>query len=221
MTPKKIIIFGTGGNCIDILDTLLDINDARGELVYECAGFLDDHEPNWGKMFNGVPVLGPLSASGQYPDCYFVNGIGSVNNFWKKETIIASSGLTEDAFETIIHPTASVSRFARLGKGVVVYQNVTITSNANIGNHVVVLPGAVISHDDIIGDYTCIAGGVCISGGVTVGKSCYLGTNCCLNSMIKIGDCSLVGMGSVVLRDVPDRTVVVGNPARFLRQVRV
>lgn len=36
---KKIIILGTGGNCLDILDTLNDINSARGEQVYECIGF--------------------------------------------------------------------------------------------------------------------------------------------------------------------------------------
>ena len=74
----------------------------------------------------------------------------------------------------------------------------------------------MISHDDIIGDYTCIAGRVCISGGVIIGKSCYLGTNCAMKGYIKIGEHSLVGMGSVALNDVPKNSVIVGNPARVI-----
>jgi sugar O-acyltransferase (sialic acid O-acetyltransferase NeuD family) len=215
---KKIIIFGTGGNCIDILDTLNDINDARGTRVYECVGFLDDDERKHGKAFHGARVLGPLEAAREYADCVFVNGIGSSANFWRKRDIIAKAGIPLERFETIVHPTASVSRFAKLGRGVVVFQNVTITSNVMIGNHVIILPSSVISHDDAIGDYTCITGGVCISGGVTVGASCYLGTNSSIKDHLTIGDNCLIGMGSLVLNNVADNLVVVGNPARVLRK---
>lgn len=215
---KKIIILGTGGNCIDILDTLNDINMARQENVYERTGFLDDDEQKWGKEFYGVKILGPLASARQYSDCFFVNGVGSVSNFWKKHAIIAKTGIPLERFETIIHPTASISRMAKLGWGDVILQNVTIASNVRIGHHVIVLPNTVISHDDVIGDYTCIAGGVCLSGGVEVGLSCYLGTNAAVISNVKIGDQCLIGMGSVVLDNIPDNTVVVGNPARFLGQ---
>ena len=77
----------------------------------------------------------------------------------------------------------------------------------------------MISHDDIIGDYTCITGGVCISGGVKIGKSCYLGTNCSIKENLKIGSYSMIGMGSNVLQDVPDNSIFVGNPAKFLRKI--
>jgi sugar O-acyltransferase (sialic acid O-acetyltransferase NeuD family) len=215
---KRIIIFGTGGNCIDILDTLNDINDARGKQVYECAGFLDDDEKKWGTKISGAHVLGPLASASKYDDCFFINGIGSPSNFWRKREIIARAGLSEERFETIIHPTASVSRLARLGHGVVVFQNVTITSNAVIGNHVIILPTSVISHDCVVGDYTCITGGVCVSGGVKMGHSCYVGTHASIKGNLTLGDCVLVGMGSVVLQDIPANSVVVGNPAHFLRK---
>lgn len=71
----------------------------------------------------------------------------------------------------------------------------------------------MINHDDIIGDYTCIA------GGVTVGKSCYLGTNCAIKEYVKIGENSLIGMGSVVLNNVSENSVVVGNSAKFIRNI--
>jgi sugar O-acyltransferase (sialic acid O-acetyltransferase NeuD family) len=215
--PKKIVILGTGGNSVDILDTLNDINDRSPKLVYDCLGFLDDNESLWGKRILDAPVLGPLEKAKDLQNCLFVNGIGAPTNFWKKEVIIAKTGAALNRFETVIHPSASVSRTARLGRGVVVFQQVVITSNVQVGNHVIILPNTVISHDDVIGDYTCIAGGVCVSGQVTVGRSCYLGTNSTIIGNTEVGDQCLIGMGSCVLRNVPSNSVMVGNPARFIR----
>ena len=215
---KKIIILGTGGNSVDILDTLNDLNVHHQSLRYQCLGFLDDDAQRWDSPFHGTKILGPLKSANQYPDCYFVNGIGSPNNFWKKREIIAQTGMPDERFETIIHPTASVSAMATLGLGTVVFQNAVITSNSKIGNHVVILPNTIVSHDDIVGDYTCVAGGVCISGRVNIGHSCYLGTNCSIIGDAVIGNNCLIGMASVVLGNVPENTVVVGAPARFLRK---
>lgn len=215
---KSIIILGTGGNCIDILDAINEINDTSRQTVCRCIGFLDDNEEVWGNEFYGARVLGPLDSAPDYPDCFFVNGIGSHTNFWRKREIIEKTKLIPGKFESIIHPTASVSKMSTLGLGVVVLQNVTIASGVTIGNHVIVLPNSVISHDSQVGDYSCIAGGVCISGGVGIGKSCYLGTNSSIKGNIDIADNCLIGMGSVVLRDVSENSVVAGNPASFMRK---
>ena len=213
---KKIVIFGTGGNCIDILDTILEIN--KKEQTYEFIGFLDDNPELWGKKINDEIVLGPLNmAKDLINSCYFVNGIGSQQNFYIKDKIISKTQVPLEKFETIIHPSAAVSDTSLIGKGVVVLQNVTIASNVKVGNHVMILPNSVISHDGYIKDYTCIAGGVCISGGVNIEESCYLGTNCSIIDNVNIGKHSLIGMGSVVLESVFENSVMVGCPAKFLK----
>jgi len=213
---KKIIILGTGGNCIDILDTINEINLISPQ--YDCIGFLDDNPDNLGKIYYGVEVLGALSIAKEITDTFFVNGIGSPMNFWKKENIIGKTKIPLEKFETIIHPTASISKMSKIGKGVVIFQNVTITSNVKIGHHVIILPNSVISHDDIIGDYTCITGGVCVSGGTSIGKSCYLGTNSSIIGNTNIGDNCLIGMGSNVISDFKSNSVIVGNPAIYKRK---
>lgn len=213
---KKIIILGTGGNCIDILDAINEINLI--ETQYQCIGFLDDNINHVGSVFYGMKVLGTLNQAARFDDVYFVNGIGSTKNFWLKESIIAKTGIPHHRFATIIHPTASVSKLSDIDFGTVVLQNVTIASNVKIGKHVIVLPNTVISHDAIIGDYTCITGGACISGAVTIGKNCYIGTNSAIIESITIGNECLVGMGSNVLNDIASNSVVFGTPACYKRK---
>jgi sugar O-acyltransferase (sialic acid O-acetyltransferase NeuD family) len=214
---KQLIILGAGGNSVDILDAVNETNAHSKLPRYECIGFLDDDQQRWGQEIWGVQVLGPLESATNYPDAYFVNSIGSERNFRQKAAIIAKTGLPPERFETIVHPTASVSRMAALGKGVVVLQHVTISNQVSIGNHVIILPNSVISHDVVIGDYSCITGGVCISGMATIEKDCYLGTNSSIIGNVKLETGCIIGMGAVIRHDVPANAVMVGNPARLLR----
>ena len=138
--PPKLVILGTGGNCIDILETVQSLNAQHGIPEYKLVAFLDDNESLHGTEIRGVPVDGPLEKASEYRDCLFVNGIGSPNNFWLKEKIIARTGVPLERFVTLVHPTALISPSATLGHGTVVLQNVTITSNVTIGHHVIILP---------------------------------------------------------------------------------
>lgn len=217
---KRIIILGTGGNCIDILDTLLEINRVKNQQVYECIGFLDDNPAKLNQSFYGVRVLGNLQMARELKDCSFIFGIGSTSNFWKRKDILDSIGLDDSRFEVFIHPTASVSKMAEIQSGAVIFQNATITSNVKIGKHVMILPNSIISHDDQIGDFTCIAGGASISGNVKIGEGCYIGANASIKEGLEIGRHCLIGMGSVLLNNASENSVMVGNPAKFLRKVR-
>jgi NDP-sugar pyrophosphorylase family protein len=142
-----------------------------------------------------VQVLGLLKSTPKYPDVYFVHGIGTEHSFWQKAPIIAKIRIPLDRFETIVHPTASISRIATLGKEAVVLQQVTIANQACIGPHVIILSNSMISYDTVTGDYSCITGGRCISGLVTMGHNSYLGTNSSIIGEVKIGHGCLIGMG--------------------------
>jgi acetyltransferase EpsM len=214
---KKLIILGTGGNCLDIYDAALAINQAAGRTVYECLGLLDDNRDVHGKEFSGLRVLGGLADAVKFPDAVFVNGIGSPTSFWRKADILRGTGLPLERFETIVHPQASVSILATLGRGVAVLPGATIAACAEIGNHVIILQGAIISHHCRIGDYGCIASGACLSGNVDAAPFTYIGANSSVRNGIKIGTRALIGLGSVVVKDVLENTVVAGNPAKYLR----
>ncbi|KAL6410677.1 maltose O-acetyltransferase [Ilyonectria robusta] len=54
---------------------------------------------------------------------------------------------------------------------------------------------------------------------ITVGEDCWFGGNCIVLPGVTIGRGVTVGAGSVVTKDVPDRVVVAGNPARVIRKL--
>lgn len=212
-----VIVFGTAGNCIDILETIEDMETPVGVRPLRCVGFLDDDPNRAGSSIMGIPVLGGIADARRYTGHAFINGIGSPRSYLNRKSIIARAGVRDEDFVSVVHRSSFVSRSATLGHGIAVLPNVAVASNVRIGNHVTILPGTVVNHDAILGPYCCIASGVCVSGAVRVGSSCYLGSNCAIMEGVTIGDGSLIGMGAVVRRDVPPGTVMVGNPARVLR----
>jgi maltose O-acetyltransferase len=54
---------------------------------------------------------------------------------------------------------------------------------------------------------------------ITIGRNVWIGGGAIVLAGVRIGDDAVVGAGAVVTRDVPERSVVVGNPARVVRTV--
>ena len=71
-----------------------------------------------------------------------------------------------------------------------------------------------IAHNCYIGKNTLITGGAMLGGGVKIGRNSWISPNSTVLQQLKIGDNAKVGIGSVVLRNVKDKTVVFGIPAK-------
>ena len=210
MSKNPLVVIGFNGNALDALETL--------QSSFEITAWLDDNPALHHRSFENAPIL-PISDLSLFPDAKVVCLIGSERSYMRREEIIASLGLASSRFATIVDPAARVSRLCSLGHGVVVFPGAVLTSNAVIGNHVLVLPQTVVHHDSSVGDFSLVGTRVVIAGGVKVGKGCYIGSGSTIKNGLDIGEGSLVGMAANVLRDVPARSVVAGNPARVLRRV--
>ena len=51
-----------------------------------------------------------------------------------------------------------------------------------------------------------------------IGDNCFIGGGSFILPGVSIGNNVIVGMGSVITKDVPDNCIVVGNPARIIRE---
>ncbi len=75
-----------------------------------------------------------------------------------------------------------------------------------------------VGHSVLIGRQSQITAGTVICGRARVGSGVWLAANATINNAVHVGDFAYVGLGAVVLKDVDPWTVVVGNPARFLKK---
>ncbi|SES17804.1 maltose O-acetyltransferase [Gracilibacillus ureilyticus] len=56
---------------------------------------------------------------------------------------------------------------------------------------------------------------------ITIGDNVWIGGSAIINPGVTIGNNAVIASGAVVTKDVPDNTVVGGNPARVIRQIEV
>jgi acetyltransferase-like isoleucine patch superfamily enzyme len=56
-------------------------------------------------------------------------------------------------------------------------------------------------------------------GPVEIGSNCWFGVNCVVTSGVRIGERCVIGANSVVNRDLPDRVIAAGAPARPIREI--
>lgn len=99
-----------------------------------------------------------------------------------------------------------------------------ISATTKIGKGMLVAhPYATIINAESIGDnFSCIhctTLGAKKNGRPVIGKNVSLGANVTIVGNVHIGNNVIVGAGSVVVKDVPDNCVVVGNPARIIKQL--
>jgi len=88
--------------------------------------------------------------------------------------------------------------------------------DTRIGNYVKIDNGVHVGHNAVIGDSTKLAAHCVIGGSAQIGEYCWIGLGAQIKNQVKIGDRVTVGMGAIVVKDVPDRVTVIGNPARIM-----
>ena len=103
-----------------------------------------------------------------------------------------------------------------IGVGSRIQADAYITAYSTLEDHVFVAPCVVTTNDDFMGRTEQRLERI---AGPTIRRGARVGGGAVLCPGVVIGEEAFVGAGAVVTRDVPDRVVVVGNPARVLREV--
>jgi UDP-3-O-[3-hydroxymyristoyl] glucosamine N-acyltransferase LpxD len=74
-----------------------------------------------------------------------------------------------------------------------------------------------VGHNCYIDENTIFAAGVILNGGVNIGKNCWVGSGAIIKHYVKVTDKVVIGMGSVVTKDITKSGIYVGNPAKYLK----
>ena len=114
----------------------------------------------------------------------------------------------------IVHPSAQVSRYARVSPGTVVFANAAVNAGALLGKGCIINTGSVVEHDCRLADGVHVSPNAALAGGVVVGRASWIGIGAVVKQLVSIGDGVVIGMGAVVTRNMSDELVAIGNPAR-------
>lgn len=165
------------------------------------------------------------------PDLLSLNGIQSLgkyhNQLLDKPLIISignnqirariAESLTVE-YGKAIAASAIVSPSAEIGAGTVVMQGAIVQASARIGRHNIINTGASVDHDCMIEDYVHISPHASLCGNIHVGEGTHIGAGATIIPNLRIGKWCKIGAGAVVIRDIPDFSTAVGNPARIINK---
>jgi len=214
---QKVIILGGIGNGSVIAQAIEDAN-RRGDMSCTMCGYLNDREFR-GSEIDGYPVLGSLSEASIFAKqgYRFINTIYRIDGAEERLDMFERLGLSEDKLAVFIHPTAYIAPNAVIESGSVVMPLVMISAGATIGKCSILMIGCSIGHNTVLGHYCHVAAQAVVGAFNSIGRGVHIGLNATTLENLVLKDYSTVGMGAVIHKNVGEKEVWAGNPARLLR----
>lgn len=206
---KRLAILGASGHGKVVADTA------------ECCGwqaieFFDDAWPElqvnaaWPVAGNTVSLMDRISD--------FDGVVVAIGNNQIRFAKILELRVAGACLVTLIHPSATVSRYASIGAGGVLFAGAVVNAYTSIGQGVILNTGCSIDHECVLGDAVHVSPGVRLAGDVKVGDFSWIGIGACVRHQIRIGQRVIVGVGAAVVSDIPNDVTVAGVPAKRMRQ---
>lgn len=210
---KDILIVGAGGFGREVAWLIEEINEEISE--WNILGFIDENEAMYGEELNGYKVLGGLDKIGEFKNVYIAIAIG---NSKVRKDIVRKISTFDCKQATLIHPNVIMDKKSNsIGKGCIICASNIITVNVNIGNYVIINLDSTVGHDVVLKDFVTIYPSVNVSGCCTIGQCVELGTGSQIIQGKTIGDYSIIGAGSVVVKDIEEKRTAVGVPAKIIK----
>ena len=208
----KAVIVGGGAQGRVVLEML------RSAGRYDEIVFADDDNSLRGKKIEGAEVIGPwqtLREQDQTGVCVIV----ALGNPVRRLDLAAALSTAGIPFTTARHPSAVVMSSASLGRGSTVAAGAVINTGAQLGEHVLVNTSAVIEHDAVLGHGATVCPGALVGGRTTIGRGAFIGSGAIVLQRLSVGAGAVVAAGAVVTKDVPERVLVRGVPAREVQPI--
>jgi sugar O-acyltransferase (sialic acid O-acetyltransferase NeuD family) len=203
-----LLILGTHVFAEEVADLVTEAG------THELSGFVENQdrdrceEPLLGLPVHWIDDLAPLAR-----DHEALCAIGTT----KRRAYIEQVAALGFSFATPVHPSATISATSALGAGTVAGAGVIVAAHTTIGSHVILNRGVLVGHHTNIGSYVTVSPGANVAGLVTIGDGAYIGMGALVLDRRSVGAGAVVAAGSIVTRDVPPNTLVMGAPARVVR----
>lgn len=208
MNKEDIYILGVGHNTI----VYIDLVESCG---YHVAGLYHYENGRKGEIYFGHEIIGDEDElfSSDLSGKLFAISVGD-NEI--RSSIYDKIILCGGCVPTIVHPTAVVSKYAELGKGVIIHANSVVSPDVVIEEDSVISSNDLITHGSRVGKHCFIASNVVVGAYVNMQDYVFIGSGATIISgkVSYLGTRSLIGAGAVVTKNVGANERVAGNPAK-------
>jgi len=207
--PEPLVIFGTG-TLAEIAAYYLTYDGG-----YEVCGHTDLPEflTDTTAVRLGRQVVPWPEAIERFPPAQFAAfvavGYRKTNSIRRQrfdEVVAAGYRLA-----TYVSPRA-VNHAESIGVNCFILEQNVLQPFTRIGDNVTMWSGNHLGHHSVVEDNCFITSQVVISGKCRIGANSFIGVNACLRDGVTIGEKSVLGAGSIVMKDCPSRSVFAPIP---------
>jgi sugar O-acyltransferase (sialic acid O-acetyltransferase NeuD family) len=211
---KSLLVIGSSSHA----STVLECIELQEE--YQVIGLLDSFEPR-GTKKHGYVVYGGVENAAEVSEstgcrAFFV-AIGDNFARWRIASLLNST-IPGIEFPILAHPSALVSKSARIGPGTVLTTAAIVGVNAIVGEGCIVNVASAVNHDCRMDDFSSLSAGVQLGGAAVLGFRSSVGVGAITKEKVAVGRDTVIGAGAVVTGDLPDNVVAYGVPAKVIRQ---
>ncbi len=214
MVKKEIVMTGSGGCMRELVWQMQEQN--KEKQVWDILGYVDEQKPpdERGVLVGNqwIPYLGNDNYLLQKKEeVNVVIGVGEP--LLRKKIADKLKKNPQLRFPNVILLDVRICEDVKMGEGCVISMDARISTNVEIGDFVFLNTGSMICHDGRIGDFVTLSPRVTLAGNVMVGAFSEIGMGTNVRQGIRIGEKTVAGAGSVVVKDVIGNCTIVGAPA--------
>jgi sugar O-acyltransferase (sialic acid O-acetyltransferase NeuD family) len=209
---EKIIVFGAGGHAKVVIDVI------ERQAKYS-IGFVYDTDPTK-KNIMGYPILHDFE---RLKEQGLFQGIIAVGHNWSRSQLRQRIDVQLPGFSyvTAIHPNTSIGRNVKIGVGTVIMSGCCINSETHIGSHCIINTCTSLDHENIVEDFGNVSPGVTTGGKVKIGEYCFIGLGVNIIQKTNVGAHSVIGAGSLVIKELKDKVLAYGTPCKVIRPISI
>lgn len=203
---KRLAIVGAGKASLQLLDALIS------EKKYYPECYYDNNKDLKGKLLFNTPIIGEIDIEKikkDYGDNKFdeiiISFSGNINQRKKIYDEIVKSKIP---LANVIHSSAVISNFCKIGFGNLIFANVRIGPFVEIKNNNVISAYCSFEHHNFVDSHNTFGPSVITSGSCTIKNENKFGTGIFIEPKIKIGNNCLISSGVILRQNVPNNSTV-------------
>lgn len=204
----NIIIVGAGGFGREVYCW---VKDTFSNKEFKLKGFISNNPRDLDNFDIDAPIIGNEHIYEIQDKDRFIFAIGNID---LKKRIVTNLKNKGAKFLTLIHPTAVVTKSAKIGEGVVICPFALVSHNVELDDFVMMNFYSSCGHDAKVGKYCILSPYATLSGFSILEDEVFLSSHATVTAHRRIGYRSKISANSVAMYDVSKHSFVYGVPGK-------